>query len=311
VSRQEENQCILHTHALFEPHRLRHLETLFPTTSRTNLLSRTEVDCWTEDPTLLSNLFELLPFGQALLSDEYNNFIENTLPRIPSSVQDQFLYWYLANPPTSFNQPIESTLLWNNDINFWTRHIPPRLDDLTSHILDGEHIQYLEQFRLDYQEIRLNFQEIHLVTYGEERHTRPVITEGHEFTYRWNNPVWEITLENPDQNLVNPRIHHLPQDTLDDELNSTHVYTALAELNDLTLNDRQEHLLQEDLPPSSGWTSRAPVSDIGWEDDLSRNTESCWCNKEVCTCRYRPDTPPTPPSVVLWSPGLEYLPARE
>jgi hypothetical protein len=311
VSRLEEENRILHTHALFEPHRIRHFEALFPVTSRTNLLSKTEIDCWREDPTLLSNLFELLPFGQALLSDEYNDFIENTLPRIPNGVQDQFLYWHLAPPPTLLNQPIESTLLWNNDIHFWTRHIPPRLDDLTSHILGGEHIQYLEQFRLDYQEIRLTFQEIRLVTYGEEQHTRPVITEGRKFTYRWNNPVWEITLENPDQTLVNPRIHHLPQDTLDDELNSTHIYTALAELNDLTISNREERLLQEDLPPSSGWTSRAPVSDIGWEDDPSRNTESCWCNKEVCMCGYRPDTPPTPPSVVLWSPGLEYLPARE
>jgi hypothetical protein len=121
-----------------------------------------------EDPTLLSTLFELLPFGQALLSDEYNTFIENTLPRIPSGVQNQFLYWHLANPPTSSNQPIESTLLWNNNINFWTCHIPPKLDDLTLHILGGEHIQYLEQFRLDYQEIRLTFQEIRLVTYGKE-----------------------------------------------------------------------------------------------------------------------------------------------
>jgi hypothetical protein len=311
VSCLEEDNCILCTHTLFEPHRIRHLETLFPVTSRTNLLSKTEVDFWTEDPTLLSNLFELLPFGQALLSDEYNNFIENTLPRIPNGVQDQFLYWHLATPPTSFNQPIESTLLWNNNINFWTCHIPPRLNDLTSRILGGEHIQYLEQFRLDYQEIRLTFQEIRLVTYSEERHTCPVITEGREFTYRWNNPVWEVTLENPDQNLINPRIHHLPQDTLDEELNSTYVYTALTELNDLTISDREERLLQEDLPPSSGWTSRAPVSEIGWEDESSRNTESCWCNREVCMCGYRPDTPPTPPSVVLWSPGLEYLPARE
>jgi hypothetical protein len=109
VSCLEEDNRILRTHALFEPHRISHLETLFPVTSRTNLLSKTEVDCWTEDPTLLSKLFELLPFGQALLSDEYNDFIENTLPRIPNGVQDQFLYWHLATPPTSTNQPIEST----------------------------------------------------------------------------------------------------------------------------------------------------------------------------------------------------------
>jgi hypothetical protein len=153
VSCLEEDNRILHTHALFEPHRISHLEALFPVTSRTNLLSKTEVDCWTEDPTLLSKLFELLPFGQVLLSDDYNDFIENTLPRIPNGVQDQFSYWHLATPPTLFNQPIESTLLWNNNINFWTCHIPPRLDDLTSCILGSEHIQYLEQFRLDYQEI--------------------------------------------------------------------------------------------------------------------------------------------------------------
>ena len=205
VPRLEDEQRIYRAHALLEPHRLRHLEAFFPAAERTLLQLRSEVDCWTEDPTLLTSLFELLPFGQALLSNEYDNFIDSTLPRIPSKVQDQFLYWHLADPHTSFNQPIESTLLWNNDTHFWTHHIPPRINDLTSRILGGEHIWFLEQFRLDYQEIRLTFQEIRLVTYGEERQTRPVIVEGREFTYRWDNPSWAVTLENPDQNLDQPK----------------------------------------------------------------------------------------------------------
>ena len=101
MSRLESDQRIYRSHLLFEPHRIRYLETLFPVSSRIDLLRKTEVDCWTEDPTLVSSLFNLLPFGQALLSNEYDNFIENTLPRIPRGAQDQLLYWHLADPPTT------------------------------------------------------------------------------------------------------------------------------------------------------------------------------------------------------------------
>ena len=55
------------------------------------------------------------------------------------------------------------------------------------------------------------FQELRLVTQGSDHIL--AITEGIEFTYKWDSASWETTLENPDQSLVDPRIYHLPPDT--------------------------------------------------------------------------------------------------
>jgi hypothetical protein len=271
--------------------------------SLVNLQSSTTVDCWSDDPTIIARLFNLLPFGQIILQEEYEDFIENTLPRISGAAQDQLLYWHLADPPTSQNYPIESTLLWNSDSYLWNQQFPSRETDITTHILNGERVCFLEQFRLDHINIRISFQEIRLITYGENQ-TRPVITEGRELTYKWINNVWETTLENPVPRLINPRIYHFPIEELDNDFEER----GPTRIQVLTV---EEQLLDESLPPSS-LAIATPDSDIGWEEDTSQgNRTVCWCGKEVCDCGYRPNTPPTPPSVVLWAPGHSYLPARE
>ncbi len=301
---------------LFESHRERQLATYFPEASLIDLRSSVIVDCWGENPTVVLRLFELLPFGRALFPGEYEDFVSNTLPRIPSAVQDQLLYWHLADHPTSLNYPIESLLLWNNDTYLWRRHFPPRERDITFRILNGERVRFLEQVRLDHIKIQVTFQEIRLIT-QEGDHTRPVITEGRELTFRWIDNIWETSLENPDQDLINPRVFHFPQEDLEEEdpaylpprelpIVAAPVFT---EPSRETLQV-EEQLLEESLPPSTA--PYTPRSDVGWESTSQwGNVPSvCWCNKEVCDCGYRPDTPPTPPSVVLWAPGQTYLPAR-
>jgi hypothetical protein len=52
-------------------------------------------------------------------------------------------------------------------------------------------------------------------------------------------------------------------------------------------------------------------NDWGAEPQFHWNTDRCRCKKEVCDCGYRPDTPPTPPNIVLWAPRSVTLPYNE
>ena len=199
------------------------------------------------------------------------------------------MYWHLSEATSLNNYPVEILLLWNSDDYFWFTHIPPREERLVQQIQEGSRFCYLERFRLDYSEIQATFQEIRLVSYDQGH--RLVITEGKEYTYKWSTTTWETTLENPDHSLINPRIHHLPPQ----QPANTQVLEVLEQ--------------EEALPPSSPPSTSDSVSGWGDTPNIWASTGVCWCNKEVCDCGYRPDTPPTPPSVVLWAPGQNYLPS--
>ena len=128
--------------------------------------------------------------------------------------------------------------------------------------------------------------------------------------YQWTRSYWETTLENPDHRLVNPEVHHFPPANLE-ELSLPRFSSQGA----TTQEQVDKQLLDQDLPPSSP-PSPAPSSAAHWEEQQAptlpvvTQTE-CWCAKEdICTCTYKyPDTPPTPPYIVLWEPGSFVLPS--
>jgi len=36
----------------------------------------------------------------------------------------------------------------------------------------------------------------------------------------------------------------------------------------------------------------------------------CYCGIDICTCQWRPETPPTPTGIKLWRPGVNFLPSN-
>ena len=296
-SRIPEAERVRRSQALFETHRLRQLRTYYPEESLFDASTSETIDCWSDPPILLNKLYDLLPFGQVTYSWDFDTFRNIDLARIAEVAQEQLLYWHLADSTTVHNLPCESLLLWNKDDYFWFLHVSLNKEEITRRILEGEHIRYLEKFSLNYDQIQVTFQELRLVTQGSDHIL--AITEGIEFTYKWDSTSWEVTLENPDQSLVDPRIYHLPPDAPTDP--------EILEFAAARLPTNPSS-----LPPSSP-PSLIGDSVSGWGDPPNPwiNRQSCWCEKEVCTCGYRPDTPPTPPSVVLWAPGSLYLPFRE
>ena len=221
--------------------------------------------------------------------------MDQTLPRIAEAAQDQLLYWHLSNATNIYNYPADAVLLWNSDSYLWFFQVYLDQDSIIRRILRGKQIRYLKRFRLDYSEIQLSF---HLVTQSEDHSL--IITEGREHTYQWTRSCWETTLENPDHHLVNPEIHHFPPASLEEVS-----FSWFSSKGATT----------QELPPSSP-PSPSPSSADHWEEQpaltLTVVTQTeCWCEKEdICTCRYKyPNTPPTPPYIVLWEPGAFNLPS--
>jgi hypothetical protein len=298
-TRISEDERVRRAQVFFETHRLRQLQTWYPEETLIDVSRSELIDCWSNASKLLKDLYNLLPFGEALLPSQFEELVDQDLPKISRVAQEQLLYWHLSSATTIANHPVENILLWNKDDYFWFYHIPPREIELIAQILNGRRIRYLERFRLDYTEIQLTFQEIRLASHANGH--RLAITEGREYTYKWANNTWENTLENPDQRLVDPRILHLPPDAPSDP--------AIIDF----ANTRR-FFEEEQLPPSSPpspTTSDSLATGWGVTSDQWNRTTSCWCSgKEICDCGYRPDTPPTPPSVVLWAPGQAYLPSH-
>ncbi|KAH9160246.1 hypothetical protein EDB89DRAFT_2082154 [Lactarius sanguifluus] len=115
---------------------------------------------------------------------------------------DQLLFWHLSD------RTPEQLILWTKSDYLWFNHIPPRRDYLIQQLQAGNSVWYLDRFRLSYEEIEITFYEIQVV--DREGPPSLVITEGIELMYSWEQATWETTLNNPDHNLVNPRIYHEP-----------------------------------------------------------------------------------------------------
>ncbi|KAH9174269.1 hypothetical protein EDB89DRAFT_1904739 [Lactarius sanguifluus] len=258
---------------------------------RGHVLSLTPTE--TDKSVVLKSLVNLFEFGETWDTYAFNDF-QDDLSAVVDACNDQLLFWHLSD------RTPEQLILWTKSDYLWFNHIPPRRNYLIQQLQAGNSVRYLDRFRLSYEEIEIAFHEIRVV--DREGPPSLVITEGIELTYSWERATWETTLNNPDHNLVNPRVYHQPPtDPNDPEL--VELLTA-RRTNPLSL------LARLSLPASSPETEETNnSSNSGWGEEP--NVGPCWCTQEVCICGYRPDTPPTPDGVVLWSPGINYLPFRE
>ncbi|KAH9179075.1 hypothetical protein EDB89DRAFT_1901127 [Lactarius sanguifluus] len=253
----------------------------------------TRIDCWADPPLVLKDLVNLFEFGETWDHNTFNNF-QDDLSAVVDTCNDQLLFWHLSDITT------EQLILWTKSDYLWFNHIPPQRDYLIQQLQAGNSVQYLDQFHLSYKEIEITFCKVWVV--DREGPPSLVITEGTELTYSWESATWETTLNNPDHSLVNPCVYHEPPtDPNNPEL--VELLTA-RRANPLSL------LACLSLPTSSPETEETNnSSNAGWGEEP--NSSMYWCTQEVCICGYRPETPPTPDSVVLWSPGHNYLPFRE
>jgi len=320
----------LRSQVLFETFRSRLLEYHYHPQDLVQALEDPLFDIWSHgDNILVRALRNLLPFGRHLVRSDLDHFVDHTLELISRTAIEQLFYWQLAGTTNSLNEPLEHVVLTENETQFWNQYVPQNLPVIQGLLYENQHVYYLTRFYLTHDRIEIEFSEIRISTRPEPGRTtqsfpltshppRLVITDGREYSYRWDTQVWTNSLRNPDQRILNPITYHLPplvpQNIAFAQRNITPPGAAIdpevLEALQTVLNDLPQISLpdEESLPsssppntPASGWT--IPT------EPYNPHYDQCWCTKEVCTCGYRPDTPPTPPEIRLWRPYDDTLPS--
>ena len=297
---QEERQ--VRSQNLLDQVRSRLLRTYFPLE---DLISGEEdqyLETWSEgNNILLRSLRTLLPFSQHLRRADLDHFVDHTLESIVEASLRQIAYLQLAGIVNSTNAPIEIIYLTENEDHFWLRYVPENSRQIRELIYEGEHVYYLHSLLISYQGLEIQFNEVCVTTQNNSGQpqfpiaTNPprfVYTEGRTYAYSWITSNWGKTEVNPDDRLINPGTFTnpplVPQSVAFAFRNVTPPIEDIPEPPEST----------ENLPPSSpqstvsGWSDQPEP----WNPHLLR----CWCEREVCSCGFRPDTPPTPPGIELW-----------
>lgn len=329
----EERQ--LRTQALFDTFRSQLLRLHFPPQDLVQALEETNLDIWSHgDNIIVRSLRNLLPFGRHLVRSDVDTFVDHTLQHISRAALEQLFYWQLAGTTNSLNEPLEHLILTEEENQFWCQYVPQNSRIILDLLYSEHHVYYLTRFYLTHDRIEIGFSEIRISTRlapGQppqnfplnEYPPRLVITEGREYSYRWNTQIWTNSLRNPDQSIINPLVYYFPplapQSIAFAYRNTTPPVSAVLEpphtlldpeaLVD-ALRDFPETLpgREETLPPSSPRETSTSV----WsepQEDWNPHPLRCRCAKEVCDCGYRPDTPPTPPDIHLWRPHSQTLPS--
>ena len=236
-------------------------------------------------------------------------------------------FWFELVPPQAAH--IRNQIRANRHIYYWTRFE-----------LNHQKIEF------GFREIRLITNPAAAYTPLAPEHTFCTV-EGREFTYWWHVGIWETTLVNSDPRLIDPEGYStvpIPGATArvltEEELVRPGIgYPGIANQVPQASEDSEEESIDigelielasaaEQRPPSSSSGSSLPASSDVYTPQLASNVpvwqnravhardrsfrpRSCLCQgREVCTCGYRPDTPPTPPHIQLWEPRDLVLPSQ-
>ena len=310
-------QRAVRTQELFETFRRDLLEVHFPRSHIIQLHQDPLVDCWTDACRVTVNLRTLLPFGRFITQQELQLFVDRDLPQIRTTSREQLWYWHLAANTTHLNQPFDRLVISPDEDRFWHSYVYSHLAQVKTHLEQGTHLFWLDRFILDHQSIEIGFNEIRLSTHYS--HALPahlavlapytlVVTDGREYHLTWTEGHWNSTLHNPDPNLIDPLEYTLaPVIPASVALSNALVEEgAILEPTPTVAEPTEDSTLPPSDDDDEGWATPEP-SLVGWGTAVHRITH-CWCRGELCTCGYRPDTPQTPPGIVLWNPRSSYLP---
>ena len=155
--RIEESERVQRAQILFDLHRERYRNLLFPARSVTDITQDILISSWCDDPSVVVQLRQILPFGRVLQPAAVTTLLSENSQSIVKASQDQLLYWHLSSSTDAYNNPVDHIDLWTDETQFWFRIIPHHERELTYLIRHGTKIQYLEHFHLDHASIRLTF----------------------------------------------------------------------------------------------------------------------------------------------------------
>jgi hypothetical protein len=200
--------------------------------------------------------------------------------------------------------PAEQISIFFDDTFFWHYYVPEKRQEIIENLREGRRVRFLSRFYLTKAEIQLDFKEIRIneTTEGDQL----VYTDSKEYSYSFEEPIWEVTIHNSDLSLLNPRNFTTPIAWAN---NWGEPYGYQAKLQELLVHTDD---LRNSLEYWASVDSTTANTRVNTPDSLPNLTirsptpryfNSCVCGIDICTCAIQtPGTPPTPPQIELWKP---------
>ena len=306
---------------LFEGHRRPIQDFYFPTEELCDLRTQPQIEFNCQNPYLVSDLRRCLPFGHFLRPSQFQYLtgLRNKEELIKHS-RSQILYWYLARSDVGpLRTPVDHLAIYYEGDQFWFNNVAHHNETIVQHLYLEEHrIYFLQRFTLTHTFLQLEIGELRLVTHPSVNTPDQIVhTPGSTYHISWESETpslfphqWQVTHNHSDPRTVNPdQPYFLPPGTPGDP--DFHPFNNLQEPINYYLPPLQQDEDEDDsLPDSSrpaSWITPAP--DPGWTTRTTSRTATCRCYPDVCYCGHRPNTPPTPPNLTLWTPGDHHLPS--
>jgi hypothetical protein len=177
----------------------------------TDLDAQAHLTYWSNNSSVPQPLLDILPFGQALSLLAFYQYVDFQLPELVERCLATFLFWSLGRTLQFATASTNQITLFYDKTFFWHYFVPVRRQEIIDTFRTGHKIRFLFQFILNQEEIKVDFHKIHLCTganntWGIEL----VYCPSKVYKYRWLSRIWETTITNHEQHLIDPLIHIIP-----------------------------------------------------------------------------------------------------
>ena len=280
----------------------------FPSTA--DLRNQVHITYWSEQHLVTQELLDLLPFGRVLSATAFYHYTDFQLDDLVAEAQRNLVLWVLTGVCQYNGLLVNQLSLFHDDTFLWHYSVPPRCQKIILHIQQGNKIRFLSRFYLLQAKIELEFSEICLVNYSSEPEL--IYSDSKDYTYHWLTNLWDISIVNPEYQLINPQQFTRPIQHPNTQGRETkYLAFSLSYLNTSNLILDTDYWASVDTTRVPSLTSHASTLESEYhrsrELDLCQHAspalDPCYCGIDMCYCDTPiPGTPPTPSYIALWKP---------
>ena len=275
-----------------------------------DLRNQVHITYWSEQHLVTQEPLDLLPFGRVLSATAFYHYTDFQLDDLVAKAQRNSVLWVLTGVHQYNGTLVDQLSLFHNDTFLWHYSVPPRRQEIISHIQQGNRIRFLSCFYLSQTKIELEFSKICLVNYSGEPEL--VYSDSKDYTYHWLTNLWDIGIVNLEYQSINPQQFTHPIQHPNTQGRETEYQAfSLSYLNTSDLILDTNYWASVDTTRVPSLTSRASTPESKYqrsrELDLRQHAspalDPCYCGIDVCHCDTPiPRTPPTPLYIALWKP---------
>ena len=190
---------------------------------------------WSELHFITQELLDLLPFGRVLGATAFYRFIDFQFEGLISAVQTNLTLWALIGVRQFCRDLIDQLALFFDSTFFWQYCVLPVQEEILRQ-LQGNQIRFLSRVYLSQTKVELEFNEIRALAISDTEF-QLVYMDSKEYTCDLRTRVWDITIHNLDNNLIDPGIYTCTPQLLSTSREAEHqaYYKRIRNNSDLIL----------------------------------------------------------------------------